>query len=142
MRILFDTNVLLDFVLERSPFWEEASTLLTAVATERIQGIATATTITDIFYVVRRQTKSDDIALNAIQDILALLDIARVDRSTLEQAIALALPDFEDAVQCAGAIAELADAIVTRDSRGFQGSPLTVYSPAQLCHYIASLPPR
>jgi predicted nucleic acid-binding protein len=126
MKILFDTNVLLDFILEREPFFSDASILLTAVATEQIQGLATATTITDIFYIVRRQTKSDHAALKAVQDILGLLDICSVNRSTIEQAIALELPDFEDAIQCACAIAELAEAIVTRDSSGFQGSRIPI----------------
>lgn len=137
MKILFDTNVLLDFILEREPFFGEASILLTAVATDQIQGFATATTITDIFYIVRRQTQSDRAALNAVQNILELLDICGVDRSTIEQAITLNLPDFEDAIQCACAIAELADAIVTRDSSGFQGSRIPIYSPTQLCEQIA-----
>jgi predicted nucleic acid-binding protein len=137
MKILFDTNVLLDFILEREPFFSDASILLTAVATEQIQGLATATTITDIFYIVRRQTKSDHAALKAVQDILGLLDICSVNRSTIEQAIALELPDFEDAIQCACAIAELAEAVVTRDSSGFQGSRIPIYSPTQLCQQIA-----
>lgn len=71
--------------------------------------------MTDIHYVVRRQTKSDETAMTAVTRLLALMEICPVDRGVLQQAIALRLSDFEDAVQVACAIALGLDAIVTRD---------------------------
>ncbi len=91
-----------------------------------------ATTVTDIHYLVGRQTKSAEIAIGAVTKLLALMEICAVDRDVLEQAIALRLTDFEDAVQVASAMKLGLEAIVTRDVDGFTGSPIPVLSPKEM----------
>lgn len=58
MRVLIDTNIVLDFLLEREPFLNDANALLEALRLHKIEGYVTATTLTNIFYIVRKQTKS------------------------------------------------------------------------------------
>jgi len=60
MRALIDTNLLLDFLLQREPFFRDADLLFQAIATEQAVGHVTATTLTDIFYISRRHTRSID----------------------------------------------------------------------------------
>ncbi|MEG5138214.1 MULTISPECIES: PIN domain-containing protein [unclassified Microcoleus] len=119
MKVLFDTNVLLDAMLAREPFVADAAFLLNAVESGRVEGFMSATTVTDVHYLVGRQTKSSESAIAAVTRLLALMEICAVDREVLEQAIALELPDFEDAVQIACAIELELEAIVTRDINGF-----------------------
>jgi predicted nucleic acid-binding protein len=132
MKILFDTNVLLDAMLAREPFLADATFLLNAVESGRVEGFMSATTVTDVHYLVGRQTKSSEAAIAAVTRLLALMEICAVDREVLEQAIALELPDFEDAVQIACAIKLELEGIVTRDVNGFAGSPIPVFSPQEL----------
>ncbi|MEG5001719.1 PIN domain-containing protein [Microcoleus sp. B4-D4] len=132
MKVLFDTNVLLDAMLAREPFVADAAFLLNAVESGRIEGFMSATTVTDVHYLVGRQTKSSEAAIAAVTRLLALMEICAVDREILEQAIGLGLPDFEDAVQIACAIELELEAIVTRDVNGFAGSPISVLSPQEL----------
>jgi len=132
MQVLFDTNVLLDAVLAREPFLADAAFLLEAVETGQIVGVISATTVTDIHYLVGRQTRSRETAISAVTQLMALMEIGAVDRRTLEQAIALDLADFEDAIQLACAIALGLDAIVTRDLDGFAESSILVLSPSDL----------
>lgn len=132
MKVLFDTNVLLDAMLAREPFVADAAFLLNAVESGRIEGFMSATTVTDVHYLVGRQTKSSEAAIAAVTRLLALMEICAVDREVLEQAIALELPDFEDAVQIACAIELELEGIVTRDLNGFAGSPIPVLSPQEL----------
>jgi predicted nucleic acid-binding protein len=87
IRALFDTNVLLDALLAREPFLADAAFLLEAVEAERIAGFISATTLTDIHYLVGRQTRSTDTAMIAVTRLLALMKICTVDRKVLEQAI-------------------------------------------------------
>ncbi|WP_228055970.1 PIN domain-containing protein [Microcoleus sp. LEGE 07076] len=101
MKVLFDTNVLLDAMLAREPFVADAAFLLNAVESGRVEGFMSATTVTDVHYLVGRQTKSSEAAIAAVTRLLALMEICAVDREILEQAIGLGLPDFEDAVQIA-----------------------------------------
>jgi predicted nucleic acid-binding protein len=132
MRILFDTNVLLDALLAREPFVEDAASLLEAIESGQIEGFMSATTVTDVHYLVGRQTRNPETAITAVTRLLELMEICTVDRNVLEQAIALEFPDFEDAVQVACAMALDLDAIVTRDVDGFRDSHISALSPREL----------
>jgi predicted nucleic acid-binding protein len=139
MRVLFDTNVLLDALLAREPFVADAAFLMESVESGRVEGFISATTITDVHYLVRRQTKSAEIAMTAVIQLMALMEVCAVDREVLEQALrfvkvgtALKLADFEDAVQVACAVVVGIEAITTRDEAGFAGSPIQVLSPKAL----------
>ncbi len=128
MKVLIDTNILLDALLEREPFVRDAKLLLESIDAGRAIGYVSATTLTDIFYIVRRHTKSVSTATQAIAQILTSLEICTVDRSTLEQAFTLNLKDFEDAIQIACAMSQKLDAIVTRDAKDFIGSRVPILS--------------
>lgn len=104
MRVLIDTNVVLDFLQEREPFVEDAAKLFEGVDAGEVEGFIAATTITNIYYIVCRAAGKQK-ALDAIIQVLIDLHICAVERTILEQAIALNFRDFEDAVQCACAIA-------------------------------------
>ena len=132
MNVLFDTNVLLDALLAREAFVEDAAFLLEAVETQMITGFISATTLTDVHYLVGRLTKSPESAITAVTQLLKLMDICPVDRQVLETAIALNLPDFEDAVQVACAMTMNLDVITTRDVKGFIGSPIAIIEPNAL----------
>jgi predicted nucleic acid-binding protein len=138
MHVLLDTNVVLDVLLNRDPWQVEASALWRAVDEGRLTGYLPASAVTDIFYVARRLT---DIARarQVVQVCLDAFNIATVDRAVLERAQALSGSDYEDNVQIACAELNELDAIVTRDSSGFEGSPVAVWSPAQC---LANLPGR
>ena len=137
MRVLVDTNILLDGFLEREPFADDARTLFEITRSRRIAGYVTATTITDIFYIVRRQARSMERARQAVIDTLALMEVCSVDGDILERAIASPLTDFEDAVQLACAIANNLDAIITRDTQGFAGAILPILSVGELLERLS-----
>lgn len=145
MRLLIDTNVVLDFLQERKPFVEDAARLFERVDGGEIEGFIAATTITNIYYIVRRAA-GVKVAQDAIAQVLTDLHICAVDRTVLEQAIlhrsrcanALNFRDFEDAVQYACGIAYAVDAIVTRDASGFVAAGIPVMSPGELENILAS----
>lgn len=131
MRVLIDTNVILDFLQEREPFVENAARLFESIDFGRIEGFVTATTITNIYYIVRKAAGAI-VAQDAVAQILADLSICAVDRNVLEQAVVLNFQDFEDAVQYACAVAYNVDAIVTRDASGFVNAEIPVVLPDEL----------
>ncbi|MGK7923465.1 MAG: putative toxin-antitoxin system toxin component, PIN family [Trichodesmium sp.] len=132
MRVLIDTNIVLDFVLERELFLNDANALFEALRLQEIEGYVTATTLTNIFYIVRKQTKSVERAREAVAMTLELMEICDVNRNILETAFATNLRDFEDAVQLACAYAENVDAIITRNADDFTGASLPILSVQQL----------
>jgi predicted nucleic acid-binding protein len=100
MKVLIDTNVVLDFLQDRQPFVEDAVRLFERVDAGEVEGFIAATTITNIYYIVRRAA-SVQAAQDAIAQVLTDLHICAVDRSILQQALSLNFKDFEDAVQYA-----------------------------------------
>ena len=132
MQVLIDTNVLLDFLLEREPFQQDAAKLFEATESGQIIGHITATTLTDIFYIARKHTHNLELAREAVSNALDTMNICSVNRSVLESAFASGLTDFEDAVQIYSAIAQSLDAIVTRDAKGFVSSSIPVYAVQEL----------
>ena len=131
MRVLIDTNVVLDFLQERQPFVEDAARLFKKIDDGEVEGFIAATTITNIYYVVRKAAGAI-VAQDAIAQILTDLHISAVARGILEQAIMLNFQDFEDAVQCACGIAHGVDAIVTRDASGFVSAGIPIMLPGEL----------
>ena len=131
MRVRVDTNVVLDFLQEREPFAENAARLFERIDAGEVEGLIAATTITNIYYIVRRAAGAI-VAQDAITQVLADLNICPVDRDVLEQAIALNFRDFEDAVQYVCGVVHNVDAIVTRDASGFVGAKIPVVLPENL----------
>jgi predicted nucleic acid-binding protein len=132
VRVLIDTNIVLDYLLEREQFLKDAEALFNAIDSGQVIGYVTATTLTDIFYIARRQTRSVELARQAVSTTLAVMVIASVNRAILEAAFASELADFEDAVQIHCAVSQGLDAIVTRDTQDFSGSVIPVLSVPQL----------
>jgi predicted nucleic acid-binding protein len=132
VRVLIDTNIILDFLLEREPFFQDAEALFQTIGSQKIVGYVTATTLTDIFYIARRQTQSIERARQAVSTTLAVMEICPVNRIVIEAALASEMTDFEDAVQAACAVAQGLDVIITRDVRGFVDAGLPVLSTSQI----------
>lgn len=130
LRILLDTNVVLDVLLKREPWLADAQALWQAVDNEQLTAYLPASIVTDIFYVALRLT---DIvrARQAVQVCLEAFEIATVDRSVLERAQVLSGSDFEDNVQIACADLNTLDAIVTRDPNDYAGSLIPYWSPRE-----------
>lgn len=136
MRILVDTNVVLDVLLRREPWQAEAAALWQAVDDNRITAYVAASAITDIFYVARRLADLAR-ARQAVRVCLDAFNVSTVDRAVLERAQALSGSDFEDNVLIACAEFNGLDAIVTRDPSDLEGSPVAVWSPAECLKRLA-----
>lgn len=131
MRVLIDTNIVLDFLQEREPFVDNAARLFNRVDAGDIEGFIAATTITNIYYIIRNAA-GKSVAQDAVAQMLSDLNICAVDSEVLEQALALNFEDFEDAVQYACAIVHRVDAIITRDVSGFLNSEIPVILPEDI----------
>jgi predicted nucleic acid-binding protein len=85
MRVLFDTNVVLDVLLQREPWVSEASGLWQANDEGRITGYMIASAVADVFYIARRLVGLE-MAQQAVQTCLDAFEICPVDRWDLERA--------------------------------------------------------
>ena len=110
---------------------ENAAKLFERIDTGEIEGCIAATTITNIYYIVRRAA-GVIVAQDAITQVLTDLNICAVDRDVLEQALVLSFRDFEDAVQYICALVHNVDAIMTRDASGFISAKIPIVLPENL----------
>jgi predicted nucleic acid-binding protein len=131
VRILFDTNVVLDVLLARGTYAVPAADLLARIERHSLVGLLGSTTITTIHYIARR-TLGDDGAREQIRRLLQLFEVAPVDRAVVDDALDLGLSDFEDAVLHECARHASADGIVTRNTSDFASARLPVYTPQEL----------
>lgn len=131
MRILFDTNVVLDVLLDREPFSTTAAQLFSKVETRDLSGYVCATTVTTVHYLASKVVGANR-AQEEIRKLLTLFEIAPVNRLVLEAALAAQFTDFEDAVVHEAALHVGAQGIVTRDIPGFKRAKIPVYSPEEL----------
>jgi predicted nucleic acid-binding protein len=129
LRVLADTNILLDLVLAREPWASEAKALWDSRDQGRVLIQVAASVLTDIFYSCRKQVGSDRVRL-AVEECLRRCILVPVDRTILEAALALPGSDFEDNVQIACAQAAQLDLIITRNVADFTHLTVPAMEPA------------
>ena len=135
MRILFDTNIILDRLLDRQPYALVAARLIEYARQGQLDGVLCATTVTTIYYFISKRFSE----VESRQHLRALFDmfyIAPVRTDILQDALISDLPDYEDAVLHEAAQRMRADGIVTRDRLGFQNAALQLFAPDELMEYL------
>jgi predicted nucleic acid-binding protein len=131
MRVLFDTNIIIDVIGQRIPFYGDSSNVFKLAMHKTITGMVGAGSITDVYYLARRNyldSRHSKMAIVKLTEILVPVDTKAKD---IQTAIKLEFSDFEDAVICATAIREKADYILTRNVVDFSNSPVKVISPME-----------
>ncbi|HDQ73919.1 MAG TPA: PIN domain-containing protein [Chloroflexi bacterium] len=136
MHVLFDTNVVLDVLLNREPWVGHSSAAWQANDHGHIIGYITACALTDIFYIAHRLNTLEK-ARAAVRICLEAFEVCTVDLAALKLAEILPGSDFEDNLQVACATRANLDLILTRDKAGFQDAAVSVMTPAELLAEIS-----
>jgi predicted nucleic acid-binding protein len=139
MNVLFDTNVVLDVLLAREPHVDSAAKLFALVDHGRIQGTICATTATTIHYFAAK-TFDARRARAQVTELLALFEVATVNKDVLAAALDNGIADYEDAVLHEAARAVGATVIVTRNGADFARATIPALSPLELLAAIAASP--
>lgn len=127
--ILIDTNVALDFILHRQPFYQTAENIIETADLKIISAYVSASAITDIYYLVRRELRDRNLALQLLKNFLKIVKVAAVSENEIESALNLSWSDFEDAVQYSVAKSNEINYIITRNTEDFSGSEVAVVTP-------------
>jgi predicted nucleic acid-binding protein len=127
-KILFDTNVVLDVLLDGNLMGEVSASAWAAVETGISEGLLAAHSVATIHYLVRKE-RGNAKARQIVSAILRAIGVAAVDGAVVQEALQLPFSDFEDAVTAAAARLAGCEYIVTRDPKGFRGSPVRSLTP-------------
>jgi len=134
-KVLLDTNILMDIVLERVPYDALALKIMEFIANQQITAYISAITLININYIVKK-VKGKDLALKFIAEILDVFEITDANKTVLKNALMSNFPDFENAAQNFSAIDAGIEIIVTRNKKDFQQSKLQIYTPSEFIEYI------
>ena len=129
MKIIIDTNVALDVLLNRTKFLQASLDILKLSAQDRVNGVLTTNTITDMFYVLHKNSKDALKSRQAIAQLIKLVTLEAIVPSDISLALASDITDLEDAVVCFAAKRIKADYIVTRNTTDFINSPVPAMTP-------------
>ena len=131
MRVLVDTNVLLDVLGRREPFWSQAGRVWTLAETGRLEACISAISYNNTYYVARKWGGKEQAekALRLLRDVFETVDLTG---KVLLQAMDSGMDDFEDAIQYFSALHGGAGTIVTRNPRDFPRTGPTVLTPGEL----------
>ncbi len=135
MKLFVDTNILLDVIAKRKPFYKAAALVWGMAERHQVEASISTISINNVYYIVRKSAgkQKADAALVLLRDIF---DFVAPDRQIVNQAIDSSMDDFEDAVQFYSAIRIQADYLVTRNAKHFPTGDIPVMAPDE---FLATL---
>ena len=135
MKVLIDTNIILDILLERAPFLKDTVKLFEKIESNELKGFITANSVTDIIYIARKKYWVNEIKV-VILNLLNTIKIISIDEHDIIDALILDFSDFEDALQCQCSIKAKMDYIITRNEKDFKNSKIPAISTVQLLNLL------
>lgn len=130
MRVIVDTNVVLDVFLARKPFAPDAARVFALTEQSRIEAWICATTVTTVDYLLSQSLPRSK-AREALRMLLSIFDVAIVNKPVLERALASPMKDFEDAVLAEAGVLAGAKVVVTRNARDFSRASIPALTPQE-----------
>ncbi|MEH7887904.1 PIN domain-containing protein [Elizabethkingia meningoseptica] len=129
VKILIDTDVILDFFFDRQPFSEEAAQILSLCEDKKLSGFITPVMMSNIYYILRK-TAGHDKVIGSLKALIKIVDIVDINRKTILDALNSDFKDFEDALQNFSAQDEKdIKIIITRNIKHYKTSSLSIMTP-------------
>lgn len=132
MRLMIDTNIFLDVLTQREPFFANSKAVLDLCESKKVQGFLSASSVTDIYYLIHRQLHSTELAYQALGAILDIVKVLTVTNEDVLNAFLTRAADFEDCLLATCAKSNKCDAIVTRNKKDYLSFGITLLSPEEL----------
>ena len=134
MKVFVDTNVLVDFICKREPFFVPAKSLFALCLLGKVEIVISCLSAVNAIYIGRKY-KSLDLKrkLKGLSQIVSFVDLST---STVLESLDTTWKDYEDALQNATATVVGADCIVTRNKKDFEDTSLKVYTPEELLEVL------
>lgn len=129
IKVLIDTDVILDYFFDRQPYSVNASRLLSLCEESRIKGFITPVAISNCYYLLRKTAKHEKV-IEHLKKLMQILDIAVIDKEVVIEALNSDFKDFEDALQNFSTLTEKKIKIlITRNIKDYKESRLSIMDP-------------
>ncbi len=136
MKILVDTNIIIDTLTGREPFRESAEQIFILAANQIEDMYITASSATDIYYLVKKYLHNTEQSKNTMSKLYQLFGILDVTANDCQDALLLDMKDYEDAVISCCAKRNQMDYIVTRNIKDYEHSKVKVLLPEDLLKLV------
>jgi predicted nucleic acid-binding protein len=130
MIVFVDTNVLLDVLAQREPFYADSARVWTLAETGQVAGFASTLSLPILFYLLRR-TKGAKAARKAVAILRDIFTLVALDAQITNQAIDADIQDFEDAIEFFSALRAGAAALITRNPKDFPSQDIAIQTPGE-----------
>jgi predicted nucleic acid-binding protein len=138
MKVLIDSNVVLNKLLKQLDFYAGSNAIFTLAEIGQITGYISASAVTDIYYIIRKSL-GKAAAHEAIKKMLLVFSPATVTGNDIYKALDLEWNDFEDSVQYVVGEGLAVDYIVTRNIKDFTSGSITAVTPEQFIETIIDI---
>lgn len=135
MKVLIDTNIILDVLCKRPNLYEDSAKIFKLCEVKRISGVISALSIPNIVYILRKELDADK-TKEILDTLMLIFSVADLKADDLKKAANMKFKDYEDAVQSACAARIKANYIVTRNIKDFSESKVTAIKPSELLERI------
>ena len=135
MKVLIDTNIILDVLCKRPDFYEDSAKIFKLCEVKKISGVISALSIPNIMYILRKELVADK-TREILDSLMLIFSVADLKADDLKKAADMRFKDYEDAIQSACATRIKANYIVTRNIKDFSESKVTAIKPAELLDRI------
>ena len=135
MKVLIDTNIILDVLCKRPDFYEDSAKIFKLCEVKKISGVISALSIPNIMYILRKELDADK-TREVLDSLMLIFSVADLKADDLKKAADMRFKDYEDAIQSACATRIKANYIVTRNIKDFSESKVTAIKPAELLDRI------
>lgn len=132
MKVLIDTNIVIDALTSREPWNEHAEKIFLMAANNIVEMYITASSATDIYYLIRKNLHNTEAARRIMGKLYSLVGILEVKSEDLIDALASPITDYEDAVVEQVARRSDMDCIVTRNQKDYEAGLIQVFSPENI----------
>jgi predicted nucleic acid-binding protein len=136
MKVLVDTNVVLDVLLKQTPFYNDSFVIFQLADSKCINGVLAAVSLTNIFYLLRKAKMDSDKVYQIMDKLIVLFTVAPIVETTITDALALRWKDFEDAVQFITAKESKVDFIITRNKTDYKTSGIPCMTPTEFIAHL------
>lgn len=128
-KLFIDTDVIIDFLIDRKPFSREAAIIFTLIERKKLKGYASSLTFSNLYYILRK-FESHTRVISKLDNLSRLLSLLKVDGQIIRNAINSGFPDFEDSIQyfCASGFKKI-EVIITGNTGDYKNSELPVMTP-------------
>lgn len=136
---MIDTDVILDFFLDRQPFSENASKIFALCENRILIGYITPVILSNVYYILRQIARHNRV-IEKLNQLLSITDVLTMDKNVVINALNSGFKDFEDALQYFAAIKKSnIDTIITRNVKDFKTSEIGVLTPESYVRTINAM---